>query len=130
MKEEVKESDDDDWVLVILKTVGLGFHYFFIFHHICDVLKSMFSSIDRFFETSHRARIHIGEIFVSRAKFERTLIEARFVYVSENVLVCDEDGCGGEPLDTETENLRRNEPEVQTFDCKQRRRFGDSFNQR
>ena len=129
MKEEVKESDDDDWVLVILKTVGLVFHYFFIFHHI-RVLKSMFSSIDRFFETSHRARIHIGEIFVSRAKFERTLIEARFVYVSENVLVCDEDGCGGEPLDTETENLRRNEPEVQTFDCKQRRRFGDSFNQR
>ena len=72
LKEEVKESDDDDWVLVILKTVGLVFHYFFIFHHI-RVLKSMFSSIDRFFEkTSHRARIHIGEIFVSRAKFERT----------------------------------------------------------
>ena len=63
-------------------------------------------------------------------------LEARFVYVSENVLVCDEDGCGGEPLDTETENLRRNEPEVQTFDFnkqqQQRRknRFGDSFNQR
>ena len=39
----------------------------------------------------------------------------------------DEDGCGGERLDTETENLRRNEPEVQTFDFskqQQQRKIG------
>ena len=56
LKEEVKESDDD-WVLVILKTVGLVFHYFFIFHHI-RVLKSMFSSINGH-ETWHRARVGV-----------------------------------------------------------------------
>ena len=68
---------------------------------------------------------------------QKILVLHQYTTNQKKNVLRDEDGCGGERLDTETENLRRNEPEVQTFDFnkqqqqqRKNRRFGDSFNQR
>ena len=78
--------------------------------------------------------LDLDRLFNMSSFFTRKHTSKKTRFASKKNGLRDEDGCGGERLDTETENLRRNEPEVQTFDFnKQQRRknrFGDSFNQR